>query len=110
MLCLLHSVTLQMSKKLLCNESMLLEKKPVGSYFMQLQISILHCQQKQLEHKIGQRQHHDAWFVAAAIGKKACLVTKQHRAVKKSSPWLFPLLSYAWLKESVSQLVENSAK
>jgi len=33
----------------------------------------LHCQQKELEHKERQRQHHDAYYVAAVVRKKACL-------------------------------------
>jgi len=49
-----------------------------------------------------------AVYVAAAVGEKARLWTKQCQAVKKSNPLLFPLLSYVWLKASVSQLVENS--
>ena len=50
--------------------------KPVGNHFALSQIDTLHCQQKELEHKGGQRQHHDAYYVAAAVGKKAHLGMK----------------------------------
>ena len=51
--------------------------KPVGSHIVLLQINTLHCQQKELEHRRGLRQYHDACYVTAAVGKKACLGTKQ---------------------------------
>ena len=35
--------------------------------------------------KGGQREHHDACYVAAAVGQKAHLKTKRRQAVKKSS-------------------------
>jgi len=44
---------------------------------------------------------HGVSYLAAAVGKKAHLRTKQHRAVKKSSPLHSPLLSYM-LAEGIS--------
>ena len=44
-----------------------------------------HRQQKELEHKGGQRQVYDVSIVCTAVGKKAYLGTKLHQAVKKSS-------------------------
>ena len=41
---------------------------------------------KELEHKEGQRQVHDACIVHIAVGKKAHLKTKQRRTVNKSNP------------------------
>jgi len=41
-------------------------------------------------------------MMPSVVGKKAHLGTKQYQAVKKSSPKPFALLSYAWLKASVS--------
>ena len=42
-------------------------------------------QRKELEHRGGQKQVHDACIVHTAVGKKAHLKTKQHRTVRKSS-------------------------
>jgi len=68
-----------------------------------LKIDILHCQQKKTVNKVGQRLHHDVYYVATAVGEKARLRTK--RAMLSSEeikPVALPLLRYAWLKASVS--------
>ena len=59
--------------------------QPQGSRIALPQINTLHCQRKELKHKGGQRQFHDACIVCTAVGKKAHLRTKQHLTVKKSS-------------------------
>ena len=51
-----------------------------------MQINTLCCQQKELEHKGGQRQLHDVRIVRTAVDENAHLRMKQHRTVKKSSP------------------------
>jgi len=60
--------------------------KPVGSHIALSRIDTLHCHQKELEHKGGQRYVHDTHVVHTAVGEKARLRTRQHQAVKKPSP------------------------
>ena len=50
--------------------------QPQGSLIILLQIVTLRCQQKEVEHKGGQRQVHDACIVCTAVGKNAHLGTK----------------------------------
>ena len=61
------------------------------------------CQLNAMVHKGGKGQVHDACAICTAVGKKVCPRMKRHRTVL-----IKPVaLSYAWLKEAFSQLVEN---
>jgi len=53
-----------------------LGNKATGKPHQAIEISTLHCQQKELEHKGRQRYHHDACHAAAAVGKNTHLGTK----------------------------------